>query len=159
MFSVLLFRDVLRSLLLALLLIAAVIEGPGLAARATDQSEGPHTWAARSSTGRTLNGTWTFVMDAKNGSVTGTWTVHDAKGRTIARGGWSAAKSPKGWTGAWRAAVAGSKTEYSGTWDADTDLKPNASFADLFKTAMKGVVSGGWRAGGQSGAWSIRTFE
>lgn len=149
----------LRSLLAALVLIAAAIEASDLSARTTNQGEGPHTWAARSSTGRTLNGTWTFVTDAKTGNVTGTWTINDAKGRTIARGGWSAAKAPTGWTGAWRAAVAGGKTEYAGTWNADTDLQPNASLADLFKTAMKNVVSGGWRAGGQSGAWSIRVFE
>ena len=148
----------LHSLLLVLLLIPA-IERPVLVAGTTDQSEGPHTWAARSSTGRTLNGTWTFVTDAKTGNVTGTWTVNDGEGRTVARGGWSAAKSAKGWTGAWRAAVSGSKTEYSGTWDAATDLRADASFADLFKTAMKTAVSGSWRAGGRSGAWSIRTFE
>ena len=159
MSSVLLSRDVLRSLLGVVLLIVVPFETPDLAAWITDQSEGPHTWAARSSTGRTLSGTWTFVMDAKTGNVTGTWTVNDANGRTVARGGWSAAKSPKGWTGAWRASVSVSKTEYSGTWGADTDLKPNASFADLFKTAVKSAVSGNWGAGGQSGAWSIRVFK
>jgi hypothetical protein len=85
--------------------------------------------------------------------------LNAANGRTVARGGWSAPKSSKGWTGAWRASASGSKAEYAGTWDADTRLKPGASFADLFKTAIKAAVSGGWRAGGQSGAWSIRVFE
>ena len=143
----------------ALLLIVVALESPALAARASDQGGGRNTWAARSSTGRTLAGTWTFVTNAKTGNVTGTWTVSDGNGRTVARGGWSAAKSGKGWTGAWRAVVAGSKTEYSGTWAADPDLEPDGSLADLFKTAVKAVVSGSWRAGGRSGDWSIRVFE
>ena len=83
----------------------------------------------------------------------------DANGRPVTNGGWSAAKSRTGWTGAWRAAVSGSKGEYSGTWSAGVDLKADARFADLFKTAVQTVVSGNWRAGGQSGAWSIRAFE
>ena len=44
-------------------------------------------------------------------------------------------------------------------WSADVDLKPDAGFADLFKMAVQTVVSGSWRAGGQSGVWSIRVFE
>lgn len=123
------------------------------------QSARPNTWAARSSTGRTLAGTWTAVTDPKTGTVTGTWTVDDAQRRPVARGGWSAAKSRTGWTGSWRAVASGSKTEYSGTWSADVDLKPDAHFPDLFKMAVKAVVSGNWRAGRQSGAWSIRVFE
>ena len=116
------------------------------------------SWTAKSSTGRTLGGTWTAVADPTTGAVSGTWTLVDAKGRTVRRGGWSAAKSRTGWNGAWRAAVSGSKAEYSGTWSAKVSLKPNASFADLFETAAKTVVSGNWRAGRQSGAWSIRAF-
>ncbi|MBA2302052.1 MAG: hypothetical protein H0W08_05410 [Acidobacteria bacterium] len=92
-------------------------------------------------------------------TVTGTWTLVDAKGITVRRGGWSAAKTPAGWTGAWRAAVSGSKAEYSGTWSAGGDLKPDARFADLFELAVQTVVSGNWRAGSQSGAWSIRAFD
>ncbi|HJR60906.1 MAG TPA: hypothetical protein VJ813_15960 [Vicinamibacterales bacterium] len=74
-------------------------------------------------------------------------------------GGWSAAKSRTEWTGAWRGAVSGSKTEYSGTWSAGVDLEPDAGFPNLFKMAVQTVVSGKWRAGRQSGAWSIRVFE
>ena len=83
----------------------------------------------------------------------------DANGRPVTNGGWSAAKSRTGWTGAWRAAVSGSKAEYSGTWSANVNLKADASFAELFKMAVQTVVSGKWRTGGQSGAWSIRAFE
>jgi hypothetical protein len=83
----------------------------------------------------------------------------DEKGKTLMRGGWSAAKSPAGWTGAWRGALAGSKTEYSGTWSASVDLEPHARFAELFEMAAQKVVSGNWRAGRQAGAWSIRAFD
>src|SRR5690606_3400520 len=87
-----------------------------------------NTWSARTSTGRTFAGTWTAEADQKTGAVTGTWTLDDAKGRTVARGGWSAVKSPEGWAGEWRAIVTGRKGEYSGTWRADIKLKPNAEF-------------------------------
>ena len=116
-------------------------------------------WSARSSTGLTLKGTWTAAADPKTGAVTGTWTLDDAKGTTVTSGGWSAAKSPTGWTGAWRATVSGSKAEYSGTWDATVKLKADAPFADLFEMSLKAVVSGSWRTGRHSGAWSIRAFE
>ena len=123
------------------------------------QSAREGSWSARSASGLTLRGTWTAVSDAKTGAVTGTWTLDDAQGKTVRRGAWSAAKSAKGWTGAWRAIVTGQKGEFAGTWDASVELKPNAAFADLFELAAKSVVSGSWRAGGQSGAWSIRAFK
>ncbi len=108
---------------------------------------------------QTLAGTWTVVNDPVTGSVTGTWTLVDASGRTLAGGGWSAAKAKTGWTGAWRSIVSRTKTEYAGTWSAAVDLKPNAAFADLFEMAARTVVSGQWRAGSHSGAWSIRAYE
>jgi hypothetical protein len=151
------------SLLLVCLLFLSPTEGFGGPAGTVYGGDGqsalPNTWSARSSTGRTLAGTWNAVVDPATGSVTGSWTLDDAKGRPIARGAWSAAKSPTRWTGAWRAAVAGSKTEYSGTWSADVDLKPNAHLADLFKAAVKTAVNGNWRAGGHSGVWAIRVAE
>lgn len=117
------------------------------------------SWTARSRTGVILKGTWTAVVDAKTGAVTGTWTLDGAAGKTAMRGAWSAAKSAKEWTGRWRATVSGREGEYSGTWTANVDVKATAPFADLFELALKSVVSGNWRAGGQSGAWSIRAFE
>jgi hypothetical protein len=102
-------------------------------------------------------GTWTAVPDDARGTVTGTWTLFGAQGQVVAGGGWSAAKSPKGWTGAWRAAGARGGAEYAGTWSADVTLDPSARFGDLFAAALQ-TVSGQWRAGGQSGAWSIRAF-
>jgi hypothetical protein len=126
------------------------VDGPG--ARA-------NTWSATSSTGLTLMGTWMAVADSKTGHVTGTWTLLDARGRTAARGGWSAAKAAAGWTGRWRATVSGSGTEYSGTWSASADLQASAPLSDLFGKAVERVISGRWRAGRQSGAWSIRAVD
>lgn len=147
------------------LLFLIAIEGSGVQARGhqaasgTVQKSWEGTWAATSGTGITLQGTWTAVADPKTGALTGTWTLDDAKRKAVMGGAWSAAKSPEGWTGAWRAVVSGRKGEYSGTWSASVDLKPDASFADLFERAVKSAVSGGWRAGRQSGAWSIRASK
>jgi hypothetical protein len=118
-----------------------------------------NTWAARSSTGRTVSGTWTISTQPSADTVTGTWTLDDANRKPMMRGGWSAAKSRTEWNGSWRAIVTGSKAEYSGTWSADVKLAGRADFADLFKKAVEAAVSGAWRAGRQSGTWSIRVFE
>ena len=118
-----------------------------------------NTWAARSSTGMTLGGTWTVIEHLKGGGVTGTWTLMDAQGRTAASGAWSAAKSTTGWTGSWRAAATGQRGDYTGTWAAKVDLKPAAGFADLFAKAIESAVSGTWRAGPRSGAWTIQVFN
>ena len=141
----------LNPVLLLCVVFFAVLEGSGV--------QRQNTWIAKSSTGRTVAGTWTAVADPATGAVTGTWTLDDASGKPLMRGGWSAAKSSKGWNGAWRASVSGTKTEYSGSWSASVDLKPDAPFADLFKLAMKTAVSGNWRAGRLSGAWTIRAAE
>lgn len=117
------------------------------------------TWAASSGAGPTLNGTWTAAPDPATGTVAGTWTLIDPKGRVVARGVWSAAKSTRGWRGAWRAAAEGSKTEHSGTWSADIALKADAPFAALFESAVKAAIGGTWRAGRRSGSWSIRAAE
>ena len=118
-----------------------------------------NTWAARSSTGLTLGGTWTATEEQKTGAVTGTWSLVDGQGRMVARGAWSATKSPSGWSGNWRAAAVGRAGEYSGTWSASVKLKPSEKFADLFANAIETAVSGTWRAGGQSGSWTIQAFN
>jgi hypothetical protein len=145
---------ILTRLLVVSLLLVVMLEG---SARTQSGREG--SWTARSRAGRTLKGTWTAVADPKTGSVTGTWTLDDAAGKTAMRGAWSAAKSTKEWTGEWRAIVSGRTGEYAGTWNASVELKPTSPFADLFELAAKNVVSGNWRAGGQAGAWSIRAYE
>jgi hypothetical protein len=117
------------------------------------------TWAARSGSGQTFGGTYTATEDAKTGAVTGSWTLLDAQGRSLASGAWSAAKSPSGWTGNWRAVAVGRPGEYTGTWTASPGLKGSARFADLFAKAAQSAVSGTWRARGQSGSWTIQTFN
>jgi len=118
-----------------------------------------NTWAARSSDGLTVAGTWAVIEHLRTGGVTGTWTLLDAQGRVAAAGGWSAAKSPGGWTGNWRAAATGQRAEYTGTWTAKVDLKPAAGFADLFAKAVEAAVSGTWRSGPRSGAWTIQVHN
>lgn len=145
----------------ALLLIAV---GYGTVSEVRAQSDPgrarrQNTWAATSSTGLQLAGTWTAKADQATGTVTGTWTLVNAQGRTAARGAWSAAKSPSGWTGGWRAVAEGRSGEYSGTWTARADFKADAPLPDLFAKAIESAVSGTWRAGRPSGAWTIQAFK
>jgi hypothetical protein len=113
-------------------------------------------WSASSNTGRSLAGTWTAEAHQESGGVTGTWTLREPTGKILVSGVWSASKVPKAWNGAWRAIVAGGAGEYSGTWTATTALAPESSMADMLESALRAVVSGTWKAGGYSGAWSIR---
>jgi hypothetical protein len=149
--------------LLCMLFVAIDASGAQAVARqdsaANAQSNRSGAWSAKSSSGLTLGGRWTAVSNPMTGTVTGTWTLVDAQGKTVAGGAWSAAKSPARWSGAWRAVVAGRDGEYSGTWTSGVDLKGDARFADLFEKAIQSVVSGNWRVGRQSGAWSIRTSK
>jgi hypothetical protein len=39
------------------------------------------------------------------------------------------------------------------------DLQGRAGFADLFARAAQAAVSGNWRAGRQSGAWTIQVAQ
>ena len=145
-----------RRVFIVLLILVGV-----LPARAELQTPGRqrNTWAARSSSGQTFGGTFTATEDAKTGAVSGTWTLLDAQGRSLASGGWSAAKSPTGWSGSWRAVAVGRPGEYAGSWSAKPELKGSATFSDLFAAAAKSAVSGTWRTSGQSGAWTIQVFN
>jgi hypothetical protein len=149
----------------SILAVALILAVAATAANAGEQTPGAlggtrvNTWAARSSTGLTLGGTWTATEDAKTGAVTGSWTLVDPQGRIVRRGAWSAAKAASGWTGSWRAVAEGRSGEYSGTWTARVDLKPAARFADLFAKALEAAVSGTFRAGGVSGSWTIQAFN
>src|SRR5207245_11616775 len=111
---------------------------------------------AESSGGQKMAGGWTAATQAE--SATGTWTLFDAAGKTLMQGGWSASKSPKEWNGAWRATIYGRTDEYSGTWTAQTPLAPEARLAVMLESALKAVVSGTWKTGANSGAWSIRAY-
>ena len=144
---------------LATLILAALLSALAVAQAPSTLGRRSNTWAARSSSGQTLAGTWTATADPKTGAVTGTWTLFDAQRRTAAQGGWSAAKSPTGWTGSWRAIATGRQGEYAGTWTASVDLAPTTNLSDLFAQAIKAAVSGTWEAGRQSGAWTIQAFN
>jgi hypothetical protein len=120
------------------------------------RTERSGTWSARSTTGRTLGGTWTAVPDSTGAAVTGTWTLADAQGGTAATGAWSAAWTPALRSGAWRSVVTGRAGEFAGTFTADVALRRDAPFADLFGRAVQAAASGAWRTRGLSGAWSIR---
>jgi len=109
-------------------------------------------WSASAASGQRFGGSWT----AEAGGATGTWTLYDAAGKILLQGGWSVSKSPKAWSGAWRATVAGRSGEYSGTWTASPILAPEANFARLLESALNEVVTGAWKAAGNAGAWSIR---
>jgi hypothetical protein len=150
--------------LLCLLSLAAIDVSSAQAVARQDiagnaQSNRSGTWSAANTSGRTFMGTWTAVPDPKTGSVTGTWTLVDAQRKTLAGGGWSAARSPAGWTGAWRANVSGRNGEYSGTWNSGVDLKVDAGFDDLFEKAVQSIVSGAWQMAKDSGGWSIRAAK
>jgi hypothetical protein len=122
------------------------------------------TWSA-SANSRYLAGTWT-AETPDDSSATGTWALQDASGKILMRGGWSAskwapsksaqAKSAPSWTGAWRASVFGSAAEYAGTWTGAVSLPPDARLAAMFEAAVRAAISGTWKTGTYSGAWSIR---
>jgi hypothetical protein len=157
-------RVLRRSIVIAVLsagivLGGALLKSPVLRAAGAGQLGRANSWIATSTTGLTLTGTWTATPDPVSGSVAGQWTLVDARGATIARGGWSATKTPAGWSGAWRATDAGSKSEYAGTWTAAAGPRPDAPLSDLFDAASKAAVSGNWKAGTYSGAWTIRAYR
>ncbi len=145
-------------LVLTSVLIIAMSAG-GAVLQSTAAGGRANTWTATTSTGATLSGTWTALYDPRATAVTGTWTLVNQKGAILARGGWSAVKSSSGWSGTWRANVAGGRREYSGGWSTAVDLGPGTAFGSLFEQAAEAVVSGRWRSGGQSGAWSIRAYK
>ncbi len=150
----------LRFAFLLLLPAISASDAPGILRHDSSGNVQPSltgTWSARASSGLTLMGGWTATPDPASGAVTGTWTLFDAQGNTVADGAWSAAKAPTQWNGAWRAVVTGRSGEYSGTWTASVDLKADAALVDLFQAAAQTIVNGTWRAGAQSGAWAIRT--
>lgn len=121
---------------------------------------GPRSaWSARTSSGRTLGGTWSCVIDPQTGTASGTWTLRDGENRIVLRGTWSAAKAADQWRGAWRALVTGQNGERSGTWALSVNLPPDTPLAGMFEHATGQSVNGAWQSGSQSGNWSIRAVR
>ena len=123
------------------------------------EKESTSTWSARSADGRTFNGTWNVAPDSTQRSASGGWTLSDAAGAAVMRGGWSADKHETGWNGVWRATIEGGKGEYAGSWSAEFPHMRNATFADLFAAAAKEAMRGLWTGGSASGSWSIRAAK
>ena len=121
-----------------------------------EKESGSSTWSARSADGRTFNGTWNVAANSTQRSASGGWTLSDANGATVMRGGWGADKHDTGWNGVWRAEVEGRQQEYTGSWSAELPHVRNASFSDLFAAAAKEALRGLWTGGSASGSWSIR---
>jgi hypothetical protein len=117
------------------------------------------TWSARTSGGRTFNGTWNVALNSTDQSASGAWTLTNATGATITRGTWSAEKHATGWNGTWRATVEGREAEYAGSWSAEFPHVRNARFAELFEAAAKEAIRGLWTGGSESGSWSIRVVK
>jgi hypothetical protein len=148
-----------KSFFLLCLLFFVAVDRSGAQA-VVPQTTSPNLWSARNSNGQVFGGTWTAEPGPTSETVIGTWTLVDAQGRTLANGGWSASKSPDGWVGFWRAAnFSGTEHEFTGSWKAGVDLKVTAGFSELFEKAVSSAVSGTWRMGNHSGAWSIQVFK
>jgi hypothetical protein len=75
--------------------------------------------------------------------------------RRVGDGHLGRAKEGKVWKGTWQARRASGQV-YDGTWRAQVELPTTSHFSDLFEAAIAKAVSGSWRTGGYSGAWTIR---
>ncbi len=117
------------------------------------------SWSARSSDGRTFNGTWSVAPGSTDKSASGGWTLNDGSGATVMRGTWTADKHSTGWNGVWRASVEGREREFRGSWSAEFPHVHNAPFATLFDAAIKEAIRGLWTGGSESGSWSIRAAK
>src|SRR6266704_368226 len=135
--------------------VLAIVVGSAILASGADLRG---TWSASSNSGQRLAGTWTAEAHQESGGAIVAWALYDAAGKILMQGGWSASKSLKAWTGAWRATIAGRTGEYSGTWTAQTPLTPETSLVQMLESALRAVVTGTWKAGANSGSWSIRAI-
>jgi hypothetical protein len=117
------------------------------------------TWSARSSDGRTFNGTWSVAPNSTDKSASGGWTLSDGSATTVMRGTWTADKHSTGWNGVWRASVEGREREFRGSWSAEFLHVSNPPFAALFDAAAKEAIRGLWTGGSESGSWSIRAAK
>ena len=113
------------------------------------------SWSATAGT-RNFIGSWTASLKTSANVSWGTWRLLDTSGKILAEGVWSVRRAGEGWQGSWRADSSG--RSYGGTWKSDVKLPVSERFADLLDAALKEVVSGTWRAGQTSGAWSLRTI-
>ena len=123
---------------------------------AADQPAYQGTWAASATSGAMLAGTWS-AAPGQGDTVAGSWSLRDQNGAELATGTWAAGKEGKVWKGSWQARRASGQI-YDGTWRAQVELPVTSHFSDLFEAAIAKAVSGSWRMGGYSGAWTIRAY-
>jgi hypothetical protein len=116
-------------------------------------------WIARTSHGRTFEGTWGVGPEASADKASGTWTLRDGSGAVAIRGTWSAQKFSTGWSGVWRAFVEGRPGEFTGSWTADLPRPRQARFAVLFEAAAQNAIRGIWNSGSSSGSWSLQAAK
>jgi len=124
-----------------------------------EKESGSSNWSARTSDGRTFNGTWSVAPASTDKSATGGWTLSDGSGATVMRGTWTAEKHSTGWNGVWRASVESREREFTGSWSAEFPHVRNAPFAELFDAAAKEAIRGLWTGGSESGSWSLRAVK
>ena len=132
---------------------------PGvLLAGTADQPKWQGTWAATVGGGTTaLAGTWNAAPGDAPDTIAGTWSLRDQNGTELATGTWAAGKEGRVWKGSWQARRASGQI-YNGTWRAQAELAATSHLPDLFAAAIAKAVSGSWRIGNYSGAWTIRVY-
>jgi hypothetical protein len=89
--------------------------------------------------------------------VGGTWTLRDQNGTELAAGTWAAGKEGKVWKGTWQARRPSGQV-YDGTWQAQMEPSVTSHMPDLVEAAIAKAISGSWRMGNNSGAWTIRAY-
>lgn len=136
-----------------------VIVGTQVKETFKEKDSGSSTWAAITSDGRTLNGTWSAAPSSAGRSASGGWTLRDSSGATALRGTWTAEMHSTGWNGTWRAASEGRQNEHRGSWSVEMSNPKDARFAELFEAAARDATRGIWTAGNESGSWSIRVVK
>jgi hypothetical protein len=129
-----------------------------LLARAADQPKLQGTWAATAGNGSAFAGTWNAAPGEAPDTVTGTWSLRDQNGAELATGTWAAGKEGKVWKGSWQARRPAGQV-YGGTWRAQVELPVTSHLPDLFEAAIAKTVSGSWRMGNYSGAWTILAYS
>jgi len=120
-----------------------------------DQTNWQGNWAASVGSGAMLAGTWSAAPGQAPDTVAGSWSLRDQSGTELATGTWAAGKEGRVWKGTWQARRPSGQI-YDGDWRAQVELPVTSHFSDLFEAAIAKAVSGSWRMGGYSGAWTIR---
>lgn len=132
---------------------------PGNQLKDLFKAEHVSTWSARTSDGRSFEGTWSVEVDASSDKVAGTWILYDGAGKLILHGTWSAQKFSTGWSGVWHASAENRQGDYGGSWTADFPHRRDAPFGEIFEAAAHDAIRGIWNGGDLFGSWLIRAAQ